>query len=117
MRGISHLVLTNGVRRGNAARLVVLALLATSTALMPRSAAHAANNDESPVSITSVSASFLPNPGDSGAFTATPATPVAFTQDFLGINFNTPPGTVTCSNTTGVSNTNRPFTNVVPQAD
>jgi len=72
---------------------------------------------DSPISVSSISASFFPNPNDSGAFTATPSTAVTFTQEFPALNFNTPAGTVTCSNQTGVSPSTQPFTNVIPQPD
>jgi hypothetical protein len=78
-------------------------------------AAHGAETP--PISISSVSGSFMPNVENSGPFIATPTTPVAFTQEFPVINFNPPVGTVPCSNKTGVDITSRPFTDVVPQAD
>jgi hypothetical protein len=81
-------------------------------------AAPAAHGAEPPViSISSVSGSFMPNVENSGPFTGTPTTPVAFTQEFPVINFNPPVGTVPCTNKTGVDITTRPFTNVVPQPD
>ena len=91
--------------------LVVLALVL----LVLARAAYAAETP--PISISSVSGSFMPNVENSGPFTGTPTTPVAFTQEFPVINFNPPVGTVPCTNKTGVDITTRPFTDVVPQAD
>ncbi len=69
------------------------------------------------VSIGSVTAQFLNNPSNSGAFSATPMDPVAFTQVFPAINFNPPAGTVSCTNPTGVGVNTRPLTDVVQQPD
>jgi hypothetical protein len=78
--------------------------------------AAAAAND-SPIAISSVSASFYLNPTDSGAFIASPSTAVAFTQEFPALNFNPVAGTVKCSNAVNVTPDTRPFTDVVPQPD
>jgi hypothetical protein len=42
---------------------------------------------------------------------------VTFTQDFPALNFNTPDGTVKCSQPTGVNPSTQPFTDVIPQPD
>jgi FHA domain-containing protein/Big-like domain-containing protein len=73
--------------------------------------------DDSPISVSSISASFYLNPTNSASFIASPSTPVAFTQDFPALNFNPVSGTVKCSNAVNVSPETRPFTDVVPQAD
>jgi FHA domain-containing protein/Big-like domain-containing protein len=72
---------------------------------------------DSPISISSVSASFFPNTASSPSFTAGPSTPVTFTQEFAGLNFNTPAGTVPCKPATTVGTSTHPFTNVDPQPD
>src|SRR5438270_5745425 len=100
----------------SAARLgVAVFMIAAATVLSASSGVQAAA--DASVSISSVSASFFPNSADSGAFTSGPATPVTFTQEFPGINFNPPQGTIACNKPTGVSNATRPFTDVVPQPD
>jgi hypothetical protein len=91
-----------------------LILLAVSAQL---SAPGSIANAEPVISISSLSASFFPNSTDTGAFTATPSSAVAFAQDFSAMNFNPPVGTVPCSNDTGVNVYTRPFTNIVPQAN
>ena len=70
-----------------------------------------------PVSISSISASFFPNPTDSGAFISTPSTAVTFTQDFPTLNFNPPAGTVSCNPPINVNPDTTPLTDVVPQPD
>jgi hypothetical protein len=71
------------------------------------------------VSIGPVQASFYPNPQNSGAFD--PIVLVSgpsFTQQFPVIDFNPPAAAqVGCSNTTGVNEFTRPFTDVVPNPD
>jgi hypothetical protein len=100
---------TTAVHRGLAG-LVVLATVLFATPGVQAAA-------DSPISVSSISTSFFPNPNDSGAFTATPSTAVTFTQDFPALNFNTPGDTVKCSQPTGVSPSTQPFTNVIPQPD
>ncbi|MGI8552913.1 MAG: hypothetical protein ACR2PL_19315 [Dehalococcoidia bacterium] len=65
---------------------------------------------------SSLTGNFFANPSNSGAFTATPSTPVVFSESFAAINFNPPVGTVPCSNATNVDVHTRPFTDVVPQS-
>lgn len=76
-----------------------------------------AQASQAPVSVSSISASFYPNPTDSGAFIANPSTAVTFTQDFPALNFNTPPDTVKCNPSVNVTPDTTPFTDVVPQPD
>jgi hypothetical protein len=64
-----------------------------------------------------ITGQFFPRALDSGQFAATPAMPAAFGQAFPTINFNAAADTVPCSNATGVDDTTRPFTDVVPQSD
>ncbi|MBV9579366.1 MAG: hypothetical protein JO057_12325, partial [Chloroflexi bacterium] len=97
------------MRRGLAVLVALVTVLAGSTP------GHAA--DTPPITISSVSGSFFPNPNDVGSFTATPTTAVTFTQDFPAINFNTPPDTVKCNPSVNVSPSTQPFTNVIPQPD
>ncbi len=94
-----------------------LVSLATAFAVTLFASAAAFAQADAPISISSVSGSFFPNPTDSGAFTASPSTAVTFTQDFPALNFNTPDGTVKCSQPSGVSPSTQPFTNVIPQPD
>lgn len=67
--------------------------------------------------IGGVSAQFFANPSGSGTFTATPASPVVFSQTFPGIAFNPPADAVICSNPTGVDESAPPFTAVIRQPD
>ncbi|HEY1297163.1 MAG TPA: FHA domain-containing protein [Chloroflexota bacterium] len=93
----------------------LVGLVAVATMLFASPGAFAAA--DSPITISSVSGSFFPNPNDSGAFTATPSTAVTFTQDFPSLNFNTPADTVKCSQPVNVSPNTQPFTDVVLQPD
>jgi hypothetical protein len=90
-------------------------VVALATMLFASQGAFAAA--DSPVTISTVSGIFFPNPNDSGAFTSTPATAVTFTQDFPALNFNTPAETVKCSPSVNVSPNTQPFTDVVLQPD
>jgi hypothetical protein len=72
---------------------------------------------DSPVSVSSVSASFFGNPSDSGSFNAGPATAVRFTQEFPVINFNAPGDLVACKPASNISPSTVPFTDVVLQPD
>ncbi len=100
--------------RGNLFNFGLIALVTVMTLAGVPSADAAA---DSTISISSVSGTFLPNPSDSGGFTAAPSTSVTFTQEFPVINFNPPAGAVKCSNQTGVNTQTHPFTDVVPQPD
>jgi len=93
----------------------LVGLVAVATMLFASPGAFAAA--DSPITVSSVSGSFFPNPNDSGAFTATPSTAVTFTQDFPALNFNPPADTVKCSQPVNVSPSTQPFTDVVPQPD
>jgi hypothetical protein len=94
---------------------VAAACLAACSLVSAASGVSAA--PDAPISISSVSASFFPNPADSATFSASPSTAVTFTQEFPSLNFNTPNGTVPCSQPTGVTPDSRPFTDVVIQSD
>jgi hypothetical protein len=89
--------------------LSLLVVLSSSTG--------AAAATDSPITVSSVSASFYLNPTNSGSFIASPSAAVAFTQEFPALNFNPASGTVKCSNPINVSPETRPFTDVVPQPD
>src|SRR5438045_2234425 len=60
---------------------------------------------------------FYANPHDLGPFSATASTPPAFTASFPVVAFNPAAGVVACTNTTGVTPSTRPFTDVVPRLD
>ncbi|MBV9602525.1 MAG: FHA domain-containing protein [Chloroflexi bacterium] len=96
-------------------RAGLVGLVAAATMLCASPGAFAAG--DAPISVSSISASFFPNPNDSGAFTATPSTAVTFTQDFPALNFNTPADTVKCNPSAGVSPSTQPFTDLIPQPD
>ena len=64
-----------------------------------------------------ITGQFFANLPQSGPFSATPATPVVFTQIFPTINFNASAAAVPCSNVTGINETTRPFTDVIPRPD
>jgi len=108
----------------------VVMSLAISSGTFAQSQSPAAQSASSPVpvqspvpqgqlvvSVNSLSASFFANPTDSAAFISSPSTTVNFTQTFPALNFNAPPGTVTCNPPVNVSADTRPFTDVVPQPD
>jgi hypothetical protein len=84
-------------------------------AFVPSVGAHAAS--DSPISVSPISGTFFANPANVGEFTAGPATPATFTQQFAGLNFNPPEGTLKCSPPTGINTKSHPFTNVEPQPD
>lgn len=99
------------MRRVSLVTLLVVFMLLSS---FSRSASATSSNT---IAISTVSAQFFTNPTDSGAFTATPADTVIFSQNFPVINFNPPSGAIPCSNATGVGVTTRPFTDLFPQPD
>src|ERR1700674_5554870 len=70
-----------------------------------------------PIGITQVDGRFFTNPADSGSFTASPSDTPVFGQTFPIVDFNPPAGAVNCTNATGVDESTRPFTDVVPQND
>lgn len=107
--------MTHTLRGKTALRCGLVGLVALAATLFVSPGVFA--DGASPVTISSVSGSFFFNPTDSGAFTASPSTAVTFTQDFPALNFNTPDGTVKCSQPTGVNPNTQPFTNVIPQPD
>jgi hypothetical protein len=107
--------MTHTSRRRTALCRGLVSLVALTATLFASPGVFA--DGELPVSISSVSSSFFFNPTDSGAFTASPSTAVTFTQDFPALNFNTPDGTVKCSQPTGVNPGTQPFTDVIPQPD
>lgn len=92
-------------------------VLAAAVLLLPL-ATRAAATGPPQVSISSVRGAFYLNPNNSGALDPSYLTSPAFTQDFPVIDFNPPAAAqVGCSNVTGVDETTRPFTDVVPEPD
>ena len=70
------------------------------------------------VTISTVTATFYANPNNSSPFDASQLSTPVFTQSFPVINFNPPTSAqVACSNSTGVDENSRPFTDVVPNPD
>ena len=70
------------------------------------------------VSISTVSGAFYSNPNNSGAFDTSQLSNAVFTQSFPVIDFNPPASAqVACSNSTGVDESLRPFTDVIPNSD
>lgn len=94
---------------------LLLALMVGGLAAMPVPRALA---ESVPVSIGAVHGSFFYNSNNSGQLDASFLMTPKFTQDFPVIDFN-PPGSaqVGCSNSTGVNENTRPFTDVVPNPD
>ena len=82
---------------------------ASAGALVSNTASVAWLTPAQPITTTTIHGRFFPNPSNSGAFTATPATPPSFEQDFPTIDFNPPSGTVRGASS---SVNNRPFTDV-----
>jgi hypothetical protein len=71
-----------------------------------------------PVSIGTVQATFYPNPNNSGTFDPSVLSTPSFAQQFPVIDFNPPVSAqVNCSNPTGINESTRPFTDVVPNPD
>jgi hypothetical protein len=101
-------------------------LLAAATALMvgllttaaPKVASSAAAFTQPSVTIGTVAGTFYPNSNNSGAFDTSQLASPAFTQSFPVIDFNPPSSAqVNCTNSTGVDENTRPFTDVVPNSD
>jgi hypothetical protein len=74
--------------------------------------------DNVPVSIATVHGAFYSNPNNSGALDLSNLVTPVFTQDFPVVDFNPPASAqVSCSNSTGINENSRPFTDVIPNAD
>lgn len=82
---------------------------ATAGALISNTASVAWLTPAQPITTTTIHGKFFPNPSNSGAFTATPATPPSFELDFPTIDFNPPAGTVRGASS---SVNNRPFVDI-----
>jgi hypothetical protein len=76
--------------------------------------AHAVGNSSA---VNNVLAQFYPNPNDNGTFDVKPSASPAFNQPFTNIDFNPPTSMQTCTNSTGVDDNTRPFTNISSNAD
>jgi hypothetical protein len=96
--------------------LITFALFGNSTRLQ---LVHATSHIRSlpATSFSNVLGTFYPNPNDSGTFDATSTTTPAFTQSFPTLDFNPPTSLQFCSNSTGVDENTRPFTNISQNAD
>ncbi len=99
--------------------LTALAMLATLTLPFVGNhnhvqSAHAAGNSSA---VSNVLAQFFPNNNDSGAFDINPSATPAFNQPFSTIDFNPPTSMQSCTNSTGVDENTRPFTNISSNAD
>jgi hypothetical protein len=71
-----------------------------------------------PVAIGTVHGSFYPNPNNSGSLDTAYLTNPVFAQDFPVIDFNPPAAAqVNCSNSTGIDENTRPYTDVIPNSD
>src|SRR5437868_13181500 len=71
-----------------------------------------------PVSITTAHGVFYSNPNNSGQLDLSNLVTPVFAQDFPVVDFNPPASAqVSCSNSTGINENSRPFTDVVPNAD
>jgi len=96
-------------------RLVRVALVAIagvlSTPLSSLETVHA----DALFSVSAVSGTFYPNPNNSGSFDNAQLSSPVFTQQFPVVAFNG--YTQPCSNATGVTNTTRPFTDVIQNPD
>lgn len=97
--------------------LVIIAVNTSTAFAQPQPKPQASPASQAAVSISAVSASFFPNPTDSGAFISNPSTAVTFTQEFPVLNFNPPAGTVPCNPAVNVSPDTTPLTDLVPQPD
>jgi hypothetical protein len=71
-----------------------------------------------PITVSPITAKFFANPTNDGAFTAKPGDTVDFSMTVPVLNWNPPSeAQVGCSNSTGIDEETRPFTDVVPQSD
>jgi hypothetical protein len=71
-----------------------------------------------PITIGQVTGDFYPNPGNGGSFDSSQLSSEVFQQQFPVVDFNPPTSAqVSCSNSTGVDENTRPFTDVVPNPD
>ncbi len=96
---------------------VMLTALATLTALtLPFVSSHNHLQSAQAVgnlsAVSNVLAQFFPNPNDSGTFDINPSATPAFNQPFSTIDFNPPTNMQSCTNSTGVDENTRPFTNI-----
>lgn len=114
-----HGLLPTTPRGVRARAFVVIASAAALSAALGLGAAPVKAQTAPTVTIGPLTAKVFQNPADSGAFVATTATPVQWSQTFPVVNFDPPDGTLTCSNSAalGVDDNTRPFTDLVPQAD
>jgi kumamolisin len=71
----------------------------------------------SSVTVNNIQSAFFNNPNDSGSFDVSPSTTPVFTQSFSALNFNPSPSIQNCSNSTGVDNNTRPFTEIIHNND
>ena len=69
------------------------------------------------ITVGSVTGRFFANPSQMGAFTATPASALVFTQQFAAINFNPPQQAIHCTNAIQVNEWQRPMSDVVVKPD
>ena len=69
------------------------------------------------ITVGSVTGRFFANPSETGAFTATPASALVFTQQFAAINFNPPQEAIHCTNAIQVNEWQRPMADVVVKPD
>ena len=80
---------------------------------IPVSPAHATTAPT--VTIGTVNGTFYFNPNDSGAFDTSQLSNPVFTETFPVVDLNPPASAqVSCSNSTGVDENTRPFTDLVP---
>jgi len=71
-----------------------------------------------PVSIGAVNGAFYANPNNSGSLDLSNLVTPVFSQSFPVIDFDPPASAqVTCSNSTGIDENYRPFTDVIPNSD
>jgi hypothetical protein len=97
----------------HARRVVLVALCALASVLAFPAPGVAQSQPH--VTIGSVQGDFYPNPSNSGSFDTSQLQSKAFSQTFPVIDFNPPASAqVACSNSTGVDENTRPFTDVVP---
>src|SRR6266487_3294335 len=101
---------------------VMLTALATLTALtLPFVSSHNHLQSAQAVgnlsAVSNVLAQFFPNPNDSGTFDINPSATPAFNQPFSTIDFNPPTNMQSCTNSTGVDENTRPFTDISSNAD
>ena len=100
--------------------LISFVLIAVAAAIpLSQSLFHtnAASPNNHKIEAHNIHGAFFSYPADNGVFDATPSDTPVFTQGFSAFNFNPLASMQKCSNSTGVDDNTRPFTDVFSKAN